>query len=242
MKKQLLVGILIVITQLLSAQSRLTIRTANESDFLLLLDQTRINNVGCISIGLDNLPAGKHELRIEFPRQPEFSFQQTLTLKKNTAYYYDIELVDKSYKFVLKSESSIIIPASKLNQPGLVAELPVDSVAVDSLKVYENSKCKESMSDEAFEDHLQRWMEIRFEEQKLDEMKAVLTNTCITAEQLNLLLGKLSMEENKLEFLSTAIHRITNPSQMRKQRIESNFYLERNRKKALELIATLQGY
>lgn len=217
------------------AQSRINIRSANESDFILYLNNVQVNNIGVISLTLDNITSQKINLKVDFPAQPEKSFQQTLALKKNTAVYYDIEEVKGAYKLVLKSESSVVINTVKsaLQISPMIMDEGGASEEQEEV-VFENPDCPNHASDKTMLEFMAEIMDSRFESQKLSKMKAFIGNHCVTAEQLSSLILALSMEDNKLELLEYAHQRVFDPSNLKG--IVNHFFLERNKSKVLEML------
>jgi hypothetical protein len=235
MKKLLALIVFIGCIAMVQAQSRINIRTANESDFILFLNDVQVNNVGVISLTLDNIQQQKINLKVNFPAQPDKSFQQTLSLKKNTATYYDIEEVKGAFRFVLKSESSVVINPNK-NAMDLTTTMGEGSWAEESIVevALENANCPDHASDQQMLEFMAEIMEARFESQKLTKMKAFVDKQCVDATQLGNLLLALSMEDNKMELLEYAFAHVYDPSNLKG--IESHFFLERNKRKVLEML------
>lgn len=217
-------------------QTRLTIRTANESDFLLFLNDAQVNNVGCISMTLDNIQTPKVTLKVVFPAQPDRTFSQQLNLKKNTSVFYDIEDVKGVYKFMLKSESSITINTNKNEIVSISPVIGADSALVESKEVVvENSLCASPIDNGLMLTFISELMSTNFESQKLTKMKSFVTANCITVEQLEILLLHLSMEDNKLELLQHSVLLVFDPSNL--GHVENSFVLARNKQRAKEIIS-----
>jgi hypothetical protein len=235
MKKLLALIVFIGCVAMVQAQSRINIRTANESDFILFLNDVQVNNIGVISLTLDNIAQQKVSLKVNFPAQPDKSFQQSLALKKNTAVYYDIEEVKGAYKFVLKSESSVVINPNKNaieNSSSMVVNSWEEETVVET--TLENTNCPDFVDDQTMLEFMAEMMEVRFESQKLSKMKAFVDKECVNAKQLGNMLLALSMEDNKLELLEYAHARVYDPSNLKG--IDSHFFLERNKRKVMEML------
>jgi len=218
------------------SQARITVRTANDADFLLFVNDVQVNNVGVISVTVDNILTSKAILKAVFPAQPDKAFSQQLTLKKNTSVFYIIEDVKGEYKFVLKSESSIVINPAKNDVVRTESSYETSPLAMEPEiePEPENELCPEPASEKAMRTFSSELSEMRFEGQKVSKMKSFIDSNCITAEQLEDLLLGISMEDNKMDILEHSIKRIFDPSNLKG--IENNFFLERNKRKVIELI------
>ncbi len=218
------------------SQTRITVRSANEADFLLFVNDVQVNSMGVISVTVDNIMTPKTTLKAVFPAQPDRTFSQPLVLKKNTSVFYDIEEVKGAYKFVLKSESSVVINTAKNDvvQVSSNTENPSVAIELDNEPELENQQCPKAATDGELLTLSSELMEVRFEGQKVSKMKTFVNNKCISVEQLEVLLLTLSMEDSKMDLLEHAISRIYDPSNLKG--IENNFFLEKNKRKVIELI------
>lgn len=218
------------------SQTRLTIRTSNEADFLLFINDEQVNNKGVISLTVDNILTPKTTLKAVFPAQPDKTFSQQLTLKKNTSVFYDIEEVKGVYKFVLKSESTIVINTTKNDIVSVPSNIEMDSASIESIQLpaAENDLCPTPIKEGALLSFVNELMAVHFEAQKLSKMKNFVTNNCITVDQLEVLLLHLSMEDNKLELLQHSVLIVHDPSNL--EGVENNFVLARNKQRAREIV------
>lgn len=211
------------------AQCRITVEAPDSLPFLFSVNETSVNQTPILSLTLDQHVSGKVNFKASFLHRPELSFSQVITIKKGTAINYAIERSRGSLKFILKSESVFQLPdIPHIGQPN-------EPLAADSLETI-HLGCFPVTDEEDFLDMVSAADGQHFESQKLTTMSGFASDQCIRTEQLKLLMGKLSQEDNKLALLSAAKGHIYDPSQLND--VLSEFFLARNKSKAAELILT----
>ncbi len=211
------------------AQCRITVEAPDSLPFLFSVNETSVNQTPIFSLTLDQPVSGKVNFRASFLHRPELSFSQVITIKKGTAINYAIERSKGNLKFILKSESVFQLPdMHPLGQPN-------EPLATDSLKT-PHLGCYPVTDEEDFLAMVSEADGQHFESQKLATMSRFASAQCIRTEQLKIMMGKLSQEDNKLALLSAAKGHVYDPTQLNE--VLSEFFLARNKTKASELILT----
>lgn len=224
----------------MNAQTRLSIKAADSLDFIFTFNQVAVNQLPVLSITLDKLPAGKHNIKVAVPSHPEIVIDQVLTLKKNTSVYYDIEKSKGVYKLVLKSESTLMFAENTpTNQPSTAQNLmniptPIEAVDSSSSVQNNNSGCQSPVHPEDFEQMIAEVNAHFFETKKLDVMKNFLMHHCVRVEQLRFMMSKLSLEDYKYDLLKTSLTHIYDRDKLKS--VENDFFLEKNKARVYQLL------
>lgn len=251
----LVVTTFIFLINTVNAQARLNIKAADSLDFILTLNNNPVNHFPCLSIMLDKLSAGKHNVKVLVPSHPEIVVDQVLTLKKNTTTFLELEKNKGVFKLVMKSESSLPVSNNvTLNQPfngnqnnPLEANQVSSSNAVAPTTVTTQMQIEDSVytgkcgmpADPAVYDAMIAEVDKQFfETKKMDLMKGYLAQNCVRVEQLRFMMTKFSQEDNKIELLKASTKRVIDTENLRK--VESDFFLERNKARANQIIVENQ--
>lgn len=215
------------------AQSRLTVKAADSLDFILYINEVAANNTPCLSLTIDKLPAGKVTLRATSDISQTLDILQTITLKKNSSAFYEIEKSKGAFKFVLKSESTLTIldPKSPEISETKIAET-IDSTASESSS--DSDGCVGFTSQEEYKTMLSEVNNAYFETRKLEVMKQFISKSCLRVEQIRYMMSQLSMEDNKFLLLKESLSHISDTTNL--YRTEADFFLEKNKARVNELL------
>jgi len=237
--KKIILAILIILPACADAQVRLTVKSSDTLDFVLLINDVRVNNMPCLSITLDNIPSTKTTLAANFPAHPELNFTQAMVFKKNVSVFYEIETQKGALKFVLKSESTMVLPEKKTQvlQPVPQNIMPADSLASDSLQLADDTKgCSNPVAKEEFDRFTSEINGIRPETKRLQLMKTFVSQNCIRVEQLRLLMSTLALENQKIELLESAMDHIYDLEDL--EDVEGDFFMEKSKTRVHSLISS----
>jgi hypothetical protein len=215
-------------------QSRLSVKAADSLDFILYINEVAANNTPCISLTIDKLPAGKVTLRATSSVSQPLDILQTITLKKNSSAFYEIEKSKGAYKFVLKSESTLTVSEPISPQ---ISETKI-AAAIDTTTIVETTNpdgCNSLTSQESYKSMLSEVTNAYFETRKLEVMKQFISNSCLRVEQIRYMMSQLSMEDNKFILLRESLNHISDTSNL--YRTEADFFLEKNKARVNELLA-----
>lgn len=197
----LLVTGLIINIQPLSAQSSLSIRSADSTAFYLFLSGSRINESPKALVSSDSIPSGKIPVDILLSDSVT-SLSYTLELTAGFAYVFELFQVGKEYQLLRFSQSSTstLIPG----EPG--ADSGRDSSFIPG---YLGPKgCAEPVGESEFNRFLADLREEYFESRRLSSALAFTGKNCITVSQLARILSVLDLEDRKLELVSKSLNGI----------------------------------
>lgn len=223
----------------LFGQSRISVKAADTLDFILFLNDVQVNNMACLSITLDNIEPGKMMLKVNFPTRPQFNFSQSVTIKKATFVYYEIEKSKGSMKLLLKSESTVATTDTQMSAETIEApleaetEIPVISDSTN-LVIHENQNCVKPVDASLYDSLLKDIDKNFFETRKLEVIKAFMVEHCVRVEQLRYLMSRLSLEDSKLDLLKSSLHHVVDRNNLKK--VEQDFFLEKNKARAAAII------
>ncbi|MBX7052921.1 MAG: DUF4476 domain-containing protein [Flavobacteriales bacterium] len=222
------------------AQTRFSVKAADSLDFLLTFDNNPVNNLSLLSLTMDKIASGKHVVKVAIPSKPEIQIEQTLTFKKNTSVFYDIEKSKGIYKLVLKSESTLEIQENTaINQPSTNAA-PVQSTNVNVMQdipteaTNESNGCGAPVLQEEYEAMMAEVNAHFFETKKLETMKQFNQTHCLRVEQLRFMMSNLTLEDNKYDLLKASMDHIYDRDKLKT--VEADFFLEKNKARVYQLI------
>jgi hypothetical protein len=207
------------------SQCRISVEAPDSLPFLLTLNETVINQAPALAITFDQNLSGKVNFKAGFPRRPELSFSQVITIKKGTFMSFTIERSKGTLKFVLTGESEIALPEFTTEK----------STAGDSPQTASNhTGCYPVADDLLYQSMLETVAAQHFESKKLEILSEFASTQCIRTEQLREMMGVLSQEDNKIALLIASKSHIYDPEQIND--VLNEFFLARNKQKAAEII------
>lgn len=160
-----------------SSQTRLSIKAADSLDFIFTFNQVAVNQLPVLSITLDKLPAGKHNIKVAVPSHPEIVINSTYPQKKHlgllrhrkiqrrvqTGIEVGIDIdVCRKHTF----QSAVDRTKNLMNIP-----TPIEAVDSSSSVQNNNSSCQSPVHPEDFEQMIAEVNAHFFETKKLDVMK-----------------------------------------------------------------------
>jgi len=208
-----------------NSQCRISVEAPDSLPFLLTLNETVINQAPVLAITFDQNLSGKVNFKAGFPRRPELSFSQVITIKKGTFMSFTIERSKGTLKFVLTGESEIALPEFTSEK----------STEGDNPQTVSNhTGCYPVADDLLYQSMLETVAAQHFESKKLEILSEFASTQCIRTEQLREMMGVLSQEDNKIALLIASKSHIYDPEQIND--VLNEFFLARNKQKAAEII------
>jgi hypothetical protein len=213
----------------MSAQCRISVKSPDSLAFRLKMNETEINLWPCFATSFDFPQSGKVNVSVAFPSNPSNNFSQLLTLKRNYAYFYEVEKSKNALKLILKSESLLESEPSiaLVQDTGQNQELVSDESPEDSLSLSASSGCGQPATEVRFQQMLEEVKESYFESRKLETMKSFLASDCVNVEQLRFMMTRLSMEDNKIVLLRSAQGHVSDIRNIKK--VGDDFFLQKNK-------------
>jgi hypothetical protein len=226
---------LVLLTSAMRAQCRISVKSPDTLAFRLKINETEINQWPCFATSFDFPQSGKVNVSVTFPSSPSNNFSQLLTLKKNYAYFYEVEKSKNALKLILKSESVLesepsitVLQETTQNQEPLAAETPEDSLTSSTA-----AGCGQPATEVRFQQMLEQVKESYFESRKLETMKVFLATDCVSVEQLRFMMSRLSMEDNKIILLRSAQGHVSDMRNIKK--VGDDFFLQKNKAQVDEI-------
>lgn len=214
--------------QLASAQVRIELNAPDSLPFLVKVNASPINVQPCIKVVFDLDTSGKCQFSIQFPSNASLSFEQSITLKKNTWSAFDVGMAKGNLKLILGSESTF----TPTNQPVVSIEPGVNPDTEWA------AGCDKLAGTAEFEFMIDETHQVAFESRKLEVMKKFLESYCVRCEQLRFMIAQLSQEDYKLALIQSAVGHLADPTKL--HHLADDFFLERNKQVVLD-IATAQS-
>ena len=213
------------------AQCRITIEAPDSLPFLFSVNDQQVNQLPVLSMTFNQSVAGKLNFKADFPARPELSFSQTLTVKKDAGVSYSIERSKGALKFVMTSEIVVTLSPDDLAN----ADIPHEAHDSSSAVTHHNG-CSPLVDDATYRQMHAQAEEQHFEAKKLSTMSSFLSTNCIRVDQLQYMMSKLSQEDNKLALLAASKGHVYDTENI--QSVLDEFFLDRNKSKAAEIIET----
>lgn len=228
-----------LVSTLLSSQTRVSIKAPDSLAFVVYVNDQKVNNIPCLSITFDQSEFGKINFKTEFPGHEKSNFTQSLSLKKNSSTFYEIEKYKGSMKLALKSESALEVSITSAANTASIGSQEITSdipaIASDSTSgSVAGTGCSPEVSAELYQEMIQAVKENFFESRKLELMKNFISQNCVRVEQLRFMMSNLSMEDNKIILLKASNGRISDVNNLKK--VEEDFFLQKNKAWVVEIL------
>ncbi len=220
----------------LFGQSKFNLKSPDSLAFLLMMTNTRVNNIPVVDITMGNLPSGNAVFNVVFPSHPEIIIEQAIELKPGGSSYFEVAKVKGKYKLALVSESisTPAAPVGTASPPVMnIAEFALDTAATQEVKI-ESGSCDGVVNEIDFELLKNELAETVFEMRRFEKLKIYMGSHCLRADQVRYLLAQLNTEDLKIRLLEASMGHVFDPAKL--TAIEEDIFLEKNKRRVREIL------
>jgi hypothetical protein len=214
-----------------TSQTKVAFHAPDSMSFVLIIQDTPINNTHATDITLIWPTPGKTKVKMDFLNPELTDFEQIVEFKPLMFQEFEMRKVKNKMQYFTVAESPFSPLVSAAPIDSLIAEMP----AVASAPEYAGqSNCQSPISDVDFQTLKNELHALNFEVKKYEFLKSKLTENCFRVDQIRYMLAQLALEDNKIKLLEVGKASIYDFDHA--HQIVDDFFLDRNKNKAKAIL------